>query len=477
VHAWIAQGFVSVQLQEAYDVGCSYMEELIDRCLIEVSEVGWNGRVNSCKMHDLLHDLAVEEQTKCLIKPGGQLKSMPAEECRELRRISLMKNEISTIKKSIQYPRLRSLLLSDNRPLTSISPSFFDNMRYLCVLDLSRTSITSLPNSIGNLKLLKYLNLSGTDIQKLPKSLSGLRQLQFLDINDTDVKELHEGIERQKHMLHLNLGKNVEYCPVGISKLIYLQTLTGVRLTLGNSGSASALQLRDLKGLTLLQHLSIVFRSNGDDVKTVEDDGTFRGMTKMRTLHVRCFHGTNLHLPTDMEAMQRLEIVHLTDCVVPMWFFQLHNLMELTLSGPLNSSSADFRGLEKIPNLKKLNLLLNLGLIEFPNEFGEAGAFPKLEELVIDYFMHLKSIPSFQGDAMPKLKCLRISRCKPLENMPEGLMKLRNLKEVEVEMDVDDVQGFKYPKSHSWQGFKDRQIKIKVEVFHWSGKKNRLRVV
>lgn len=479
VHAWIAQGFVSAQLQEAFDVGCSYMEDLIDRCLLEVSEVGWNGRVNSCKMHDLLHDLAVSEQTKCLIKPGGQLERIPAEECQGLRRISFMKNEISTIEKGIQCPRLRSLLLSDNGRLTSISASFFDNMRYLCVLDLSRTSITSLPNSIGNLKLLKYLNLCQTRIQKLPESLSGLRQLQFLDVSYTNVERLHSGIDKHKYMLHLDLGWGMEHCSVGISKLIYLQTLNGVRFSLGNSGSASAsaLQVRDLKGLTHLRHLSIVFLSSNDDV-TMEDEGTFRGMTKMLTLSVRSGSFAGLHLPTDMEAMQRLEILHLHNCFVPKWIFKLQNLMELSLTGPLDRSSADLRGLENIPNLKKLSLVYNSkrDFIEFPNEFGEAGAFPKLEELLIDWFGCLKSIPSFHEDAMRKLKCLRIIRCWPLENMPEGLMKLRNLEEVEVQMLVNDVEGFEYTKSHCWQSFKDCQIKIKVEVCDWQGG-NRLRVV
>jgi len=124
VYAWIAQGFVSAKLEESYNVGRSYMDDLIDLCLIEVSEVGGDGRVRSCKMHDLLHDLAVSEQTKCLLKPGGKVKRIPAEECQGLRRISLMKNEISTIQNGIRCPGLRSLLLSHNR-LTSISSSFF----------------------------------------------------------------------------------------------------------------------------------------------------------------------------------------------------------------------------------------------------------------------------------------------------------------------------------------------------------------
>jgi hypothetical protein len=279
-------------------------------------------------------------------------------------------------------------------------------------------------------------------------------------------------------MLHLNLGWMLKDCAVGISKLIYLQTLKGVRITVGNATSANALQLRDLKGLTLLQHLSLTFNgeSNHSGDHQLEDEGTFRGMTKMRTLYVyNAGSSVGLHLPTDMEAMGRLEIVYLYWCVVPKWIFHLQNLMELILVGPENSSSADFTGLEKIPNLKKLHLKSNRNrdFIEFPDEFGEPGAFLKLEELVIVGFWHLKNIPSFHEDAMPKLKCLRILG-KSLENMPEGLTKLKSLKEVEVEMWVDAVENLVYKKRHCWQSFKDRQIKIKVEIIDLQRNRSRL---
>lgn len=358
-------------------------------------------------MHDLLHDLAVSEQTKCLLKPGGQLQKIPAKECQGLRRILLMKNEISTIKEDIQCPGLRILFLSHNYSLHSISASFFHNMRHLCVLDLSCTLIRSLPDSIGNLRLLKYMNLSRTMIEELPESLSGLRHLQFLDLSETPVKRLHSGIDKHKFMLHLKLGPAVNNFPVGISKLIYLQTLTGLRITVGNATTANAFQLRDLKRLTLLQHLSLQFDSlNAVDLQLVDDE-VFRGMTKMRTLYVSN-HGMNaaLHLPTDMVTMERLEILHLSNCVVPKWIFQLQNLMELTLEELGNCSVADLTGLERIPNLKKLHLGSNTNpnFNEFPSEFGKPGAFLNLEELVIVKFMHLKSIP-WCMDAMSKLKC------------------------------------------------------------------------
>jgi hypothetical protein len=81
VSAWIDEGFIPRTTENPYDVGLSYIEELIDRCLLEVSKVGGDGRVKYCKMHDLLHDLALAEshkQTKCLLKPGEKNKRIPS---------------------------------------------------------------------------------------------------------------------------------------------------------------------------------------------------------------------------------------------------------------------------------------------------------------------------------------------------------------------------------------------------------------
>lgn len=184
VHAWIAEGFISTSTQEeaedAYDVGYSYLDELIDLCLIEVSQVGGDGRVKYCKMHDVFHDFALSEslkQSKCLLEPGGVWEKLPVEQCMGLRKISLVKNSLSKIKETMQSPGLRTLLLSYNYSLSSISSSFFNSLRYLTVLDLNRTSIRSLPDSIGNLKYLKFVNLSGTFLSVLPKTFSGLRHL------------------------------------------------------------------------------------------------------------------------------------------------------------------------------------------------------------------------------------------------------------------------------------------------------------
>ena len=232
----------------------------------------------------------------------GILNELPLSECVDLHRISLIKNSISTINGTLQCLGLRTLLLWNNTHLRSISASFLTNVKYLAVLDLSQTSIASLPESVGNLKHLRFLNLSQTEIEKLPKSLAHVRSLLFLDVSGCKhLCELHSGIGEHKSMVYLNVKgcKNLKSLPAGILKLICLQSLKGA------------------------VHL---------------EDGTFGAMTEMRDLSFKYIDPCSLlRLPKDIGVMKRLEILHLGGCEVPKWIFHLQNLMELKLVGDNDS--------------------------------------------------------------------------------------------------------------------------------------------
>lgn len=465
LHAWTSEGFTPEEA--AYDVARSYIDELIDRCLLEVSKVSGDGRVKYCKMHDLLHDLALSEsqkQTKCLLKPGKEIKEFPVSECVGLRRISLIKNDISTMNKAIQCPGLRTLLLWNNTHLTSISASFLTNVKYLAVLDLSQTSIESLPESVRNLKHLRFLNLSQTKIQKLPESLTCVRSLQFLDVSlCKNLCELHSGIGEHKSMEYLNVKgcRNLKSLPVGISKLICLQSLKGAELKRGKATDAKALQLKDLKGMTLLRQLTLIVDASSSEGTIHLEEGTFGGMTKMRDLSFKCINsGSLFNLPKDIQVMQRLEILHLGGCVVPKWIFQLQNLMELKLLG--DNDPADYRGLERIPNLRKLQLSGKGKCVEFPVEFGGRGAFPKLEKFIIEEFTCLESFPSLQDEAMSMLRHLEMKNCRELKDMPEALKRLSsNLKKIEVE-GCPRWEDSLWKGGRTWHLLKDHTVKLTV---------------
>lgn len=86
----MAQGFVSAQLQESLILHGGTYWSMLGRSF----KGCWDGRVKSYKMHELLHDVVVPEQTKCSLKGGEQSGKKAANECQGLRRILLMKNKI-----------------------------------------------------------------------------------------------------------------------------------------------------------------------------------------------------------------------------------------------------------------------------------------------------------------------------------------------------------------------------------------------
>lgn len=429
VHVWIAEGFISTPTRDAGDaieVGLSYLNKLINLCMIEISRLTSDGRVKYCRLHDLLHNLALLEssqESKCLLEPGKELKEVPMGKCKGVRRISLIKNEISTISDQapLPCPGLRTLLLWKNAKLKSIPEKFFDNLKYLVVLDLSETCIDSLPTSIKNAKHLKLLNLSQTKIRNLPESLSGLKNLQYLDVSGCEnLSSLHLGIGEHKYMLHLNVKgcKNLKTLPDGISKLIYLRTLK--RALVSSTATTPDLKWTDLRGLIRLQSLSVTLIDAASESPGLE--GTFGGLTDMRTLSFRNTINSArglLQLPDDTRSMQRLERVHLCNCLVPTWMFHLQNLMALVIEG--DNASSEYKGLQNIPNLKKLHLSHNKNCREFPKEFEEPGAFPNLEKLVIEDFISLENFPSLEKGAMPKLNRLLMKNCSLEKRLPLGL--------------------------------------------------------
>lgn len=83
---WVAQGHVCTE-----DLGSSYIEQLVDRWLMEISKVDFYGKVRSCKMHSLFYEVAVKCTVyfmkwllpKCWIRHGGRSQDLRAEHCRQ----------------------------------------------------------------------------------------------------------------------------------------------------------------------------------------------------------------------------------------------------------------------------------------------------------------------------------------------------------------------------------------------------------
>jgi disease resistance protein RPM1 len=62
IRQWIAEGFVKLEeIRTPEQVAEEYLSELIQRSLVQVSNVGFEGKVQTCQVHDLLREVMIRK--------------------------------------------------------------------------------------------------------------------------------------------------------------------------------------------------------------------------------------------------------------------------------------------------------------------------------------------------------------------------------------------------------------------------------
>ncbi|XP_058068282.1 probable disease resistance protein At4g27220 [Magnolia sinica] len=123
--------------------------------------------------------------------------------------ISLSNNQVETLPfRSPNCPLLSTLLLKINDHLQEIPDSFFQNMTKLRVLDISFTSITSLPSSMSCLCELRLLKLqSCCKLEALPAFLKDMQKLEILDLHQTPLTKMVEvSFHNMQSLRRLNIS-------------------------------------------------------------------------------------------------------------------------------------------------------------------------------------------------------------------------------------------------------------------------------
>ncbi|GMN28554.1 hypothetical protein TIFTF001_051675, partial [Ficus carica] len=196
-----------------FDEGHVIVNKLENICLLEP-----DGLHEHVKMHDLVRDMALSVTRvgppRFLVQAGMKLEDIPNEEkwSEDLVRVSLMRNYIKSIpfdSSPPKCPTLLTLLLCDNDFFRVIPRLFFMHMKSLTVLDLSDTSIKSLPGSISNLESLAALLLRNCNQLGFVPSLENLTALRRLDLQGSAIKEVPKGLEKLINLRYLSF----EDCP------------------------------------------------------------------------------------------------------------------------------------------------------------------------------------------------------------------------------------------------------------------------
>ncbi|XP_062173320.1 disease resistance protein RGA2-like isoform X3 [Alnus glutinosa] len=241
IQLWMAQGFVKScddQNRSFEEVGNEYFKDLLWRSFFQEAETDDFGDIVRCKMHDLMHDLAISVAGSLITTIDDKNRNLH-EKTRHVSVVDYYNIDASSITISLcKASGIRTFLCNPTSFYTHLSQStsvnfldcevIFSSSKFLRVLVLHKRNHELLPSSIGKLKHLRYLDLSSNYLKKLPNSISRLQNLQTLDLSFClNLEELPSSIGELKHLRCLDLfgDANLKKLPNFISKLQNLQTL------------------------------------------------------------------------------------------------------------------------------------------------------------------------------------------------------------------------------------------------------------
>ncbi|KAK9229532.1 hypothetical protein WN944_022495 [Citrus x changshan-huyou] len=140
IDCWIGEGFLGESDRfSAENRGYDILGTLVRACLLE--EVG----DDEVKMHNVVRDMAIwitseieKEKRNFLVCAGAGLEEAPdVKEWENVRRLSLMQNDIKILSEVPTSPHLHTLFLASNNNLQRITDGFFKFMPSLKVLKMS----------------------------------------------------------------------------------------------------------------------------------------------------------------------------------------------------------------------------------------------------------------------------------------------------------------------------------------------------
>ncbi|KAL9665468.1 hypothetical protein QQ045_020888 [Rhodiola kirilowii] len=437
IRLWIAEGFVKrTDTVTVEDVAESYLKELVQRSLIQVSDIQLKEQPQPYYyIHDLLREI-INEKAKnqdfaIVARENNGL--WPQEEWR-VRRLSLHSNmSLSILQERQALGKLRSLFMFGvTQTLTKSSvPCLFSlgfNYRLLNVLDMEGTVLNEFPTTIVKLINLKYLNLSRTDVERVPSSIGSLLKLETLDLSNTRVTKLPSGILNLQRLDDLRVSQVKNGYAHGFKTPAKLQGLQSLRSLLHvDAGPGCENVAKQIGMLTQLRHLGIT------------------NLSKENTVHI-CSSINNLHdlqilqLLSSQSEDQAMDLQHLVLPSQSIGFLYLRGKLEslppcmallknlVTLCMHSSKLQRDpIETLGRLPKLVRLELIdaCNADILQF-----KAGMLGNLKVLLLHKLEHLVQV-IFEDGTTPNLIRMEIRSCPQLK-MVSGIIHLQRLKQLKL---------------------------------------------
>ncbi|XP_057802234.1 disease resistance protein RPP8-like [Salvia miltiorrhiza] len=416
VNIWASQGLIERDGSRTIDeIARGYLNELIDRSMVQIQDLTIDDRVKNCSLHDLVRDLCLrkaKEEIGFEIVTGEEVStsgSSPSSSSYKPRHRAFYGENIET-RSSKQDKHLRSLFLLNvnvnvNDSVYMTTPScYWKSFSLLKTLYLDHFVFRRLPRSLRLMIGLKYLGVHKSytgDRVELPSWLNRLKNLEVLDVKNEFVVFPDVALEMER-LRHFHV-RHVDGRPMKIKNWRSIETLRLIRVEDWMKCSSR------LTAGCHLRELGIFIR------EICEGDDEFRrSLVKMKNL-------VKLHLKFNRS-------LSVNSIVIP----QLDSLANLKLDGKILNYPA---ATEFPPNLSHLTLKFAEPIEDPMPELGKLpklqylklslwlssrrmqvlkGGFPCLEALALKRMDELRGIDVEEG-GMPRLKQLRIRDCPNLD--------------------------------------------------------------
>ncbi|MCL7040807.1 hypothetical protein MKW94_000845 [Papaver nudicaule] len=417
---WIAEGYVRREGDKTLeDTAEDYLEELIHRSLIKIGRWRYDGRVKTCRIHDLLRDLANSKSQKLRFLQVNQ-RDFRISTATNTRRLSIHGDPVNYTDEGTDFEYVRrfrstrTVMFHKVQELGAKSSSFFTALcrdsRLLTVLDIeSSMHGKSIPAEIRYLQHLRYFSCNATSNLKILEYVGEFVNLQTLIIKGKciympDIWSLH-----QLRHLDVDLTFSEGYSVLSNRNLV-IDNLTNLQTLSISYG----FWMNDVRWdrLKMLKKFSITTFGQLRFKKEFID--SIAKLTSLRSL--KLMFGKEIQIATQFAQNTNLTKLYLRG-PLPEFLFP-PNLVKLVLS---SSNRSDTDLMVVLGNLTRLKFLefrplsYTASTMTFPT-----GLFVRLQSLEIAGFPDLCELIMEEG-ALISLTHLVIRSCELLMNLPERI--------------------------------------------------------